>query len=124
MTLSHPCPILRIFDVTKAMDHYVGFLGFKVDWEHRFSDSSPLYCQISKDGCILHLSEHYGDACPGASVRIQASDLKAYQTALLATGYNYFRPGIEKMPWGTLDMYVTDPFGNRITFWQEADKAD
>jgi catechol 2,3-dioxygenase-like lactoylglutathione lyase family enzyme len=29
-------PILRIFDLEKARDFYVGFLGFRVDWEHRF----------------------------------------------------------------------------------------
>ena len=32
-------PILRIFAVDKAMEFYVGFLGFKVDWEHRFGDN-------------------------------------------------------------------------------------
>lgn len=25
----------------------------------------PLYLQISKDGCILHLSEYHGDCSPG-----------------------------------------------------------
>jgi Glyoxalase superfamily protein len=30
--------------------------------------------------------------------------------------YKYARPGIEAMPWGTRDMSVTDPFGNRLTF--------
>ena len=29
-------PILRIFDEAKAREFYVDFLGFKVDWEHRF----------------------------------------------------------------------------------------
>jgi len=31
-------PVLRIFDVEKAKDFYFGFLGFSVDWEHRFED--------------------------------------------------------------------------------------
>ncbi len=29
-------PILRILDVEKAKESYVGFLGFTVDWEHLF----------------------------------------------------------------------------------------
>ena len=29
-------PILRIFDVAKADEFYQGYLGFKVDWDHRF----------------------------------------------------------------------------------------
>jgi hypothetical protein len=58
-------PIFRIFDEAKAK---VGFLGFKIDWEHRFEPSLPLYMQISKD-CIIHLSEHHGDCTPGGAVR-------------------------------------------------------
>jgi hypothetical protein len=60
MTLHSPIPVLRIFDEAKAREHYVGFLGFKIDWEHRFGDNFPLYCQISRDACIIHLSEHHG----------------------------------------------------------------
>jgi len=55
-------PILRIFDEAKAREFYVDFLGFTVDWEHRFNDDAPLYMQVSRDGCVLHFSEHYGDA--------------------------------------------------------------
>ena len=30
-------PILRIFDIAKAREFYLDFLGFAVDWEHRFA---------------------------------------------------------------------------------------
>ena len=43
-----------------------GLLGFRVDWEHRFRRAAPLYMQVSRDGLVLHLSEHHGDACPGS----------------------------------------------------------
>jgi glyoxalase superfamily protein len=36
-------PILRIFDVDRAREFYVDWLGFQVDWEHRFDDDAPLY---------------------------------------------------------------------------------
>ena len=39
-------PIVRIFDVAKAQEFYLGFLGFKVDWEHRFHPNAPLYTQV------------------------------------------------------------------------------
>ena len=61
-------PILRIFDVDKAKAFYVDFLGFQIDWEHRFDVSSPLYMQVSRARLTLHLSEHHGDACPGSTV--------------------------------------------------------
>src|SRR5262245_43479470 len=41
-------PILRIFAVDKAKEFYVDFLGFAIDWEHRFGDNFPLYAQISR----------------------------------------------------------------------------
>jgi len=68
-------PILRIFDESKAKEFYVGFLGFTIDWEHRFESNLPLYMQVSRDDCLLHLSEHHGDCCPGAAVRIQTDQL-------------------------------------------------
>jgi catechol 2,3-dioxygenase-like lactoylglutathione lyase family enzyme len=116
MTLRTVTPILRIFDEAKAREFYVGFLGFQVDWEHRFEPDLPLYLQVSRDGCILHLSEHHGDCCPGAAMRIEVGDIDAYHAELAAKQYGYARPGIDDTPWGSRDMSVRDPFGNRLTF--------
>ena len=115
-TLSRTTPILRSFDEARAREFYVGFLGFEVVFEHRFHDGAPLYMGIRRDGCALHLSEHHGDACPGASMRIQVSDVDALCAELLAKDYRHARPRVEAMPWGTRDFTVTDPFGNRLTF--------
>ena len=116
MSFRNTTPILRIFDEVKAREFYVDFLGFTVDWEHRFGEALPLYMQISKDDCVLHLSEHHGDCCPGAAMRIETNELEAFQKELVAKRYKNARPGIEKMPWGSKDMSVFDPFGNRLTF--------
>ena len=59
-------PVLRIFDVVKAKEFYVGFLGFQIDWEHRFEPDLPVYMQVSRGDLVLHLSEHHGDGCPGS----------------------------------------------------------
>jgi hypothetical protein len=40
--------------------------------------------QISKDGCIIHLSEHHGDCSLGAHVRIETDELGFFQKQLLA----------------------------------------
>ena len=116
MTFGRTTPILRIFDEAKAKEFYIDFLGFKVDWEHRFEKTLPLYLQISKDDCILHLSEHHGDCSPGAALRIEASELTKFQQQLLAKQYKYARPNIVETPWGSQDMSINDPFGNRLTF--------
>jgi catechol 2,3-dioxygenase-like lactoylglutathione lyase family enzyme len=116
MKLGTSTPILRIFDEAKAREFYVEFLGFRVDWEHRFEASMPLYLQVSRDGCTLHLTEHHGDCCPGAALRVQITGLDAFLSELAAKPYPYARPGIEDTPWGTRDLSIKDPFGNRITF--------
>ena len=116
MTLSKTTPILRIFDEAKAREFYLHYLGFSVVFEHRFEPGLPLYLSVVRDGCTLHLSEHHGDACPGAAMRIEVGDLEALHTELAAKVYRHARPTVETQPWGTRDMTVTDPFGNRLTF--------
>ena len=43
MPLQAATPILRIFDEAKAREFYLDFLGFRLDWQHRFDDHAPLY---------------------------------------------------------------------------------
>jgi len=112
-------PILRIFDEGKAKEHYVGFLGFKVDWEHRFGENFPLYMQVSKGECIVHLSGHHGDATPGSALRIETPDLAGYCAGLRSKDYKYAKPGDPaKTPWGTKELAIGDPFGNRLIFYE------
>jgi hypothetical protein len=113
-------PIMRIFDVQKAKDFYLGFLGFNLDWEHRFGDNFPLYAQVSRSGLVLHLSEHHGDASPGSTAAfVIINGVRTYQRELTGKDYTYLKPGVEDLPWGMV-MTVTDPFSNRIRFCEEA----
>jgi catechol 2,3-dioxygenase-like lactoylglutathione lyase family enzyme len=112
--LQRTTPILRSFDESKAREFYLDYLGFRVVFEHRFEPGLPLYMGVARDG--LHLSEHHGDASPGAAMRIEVGDIDALQAELDAKTYPNARPRVERMPWGTRDMTVTDPFGNRLTF--------
>ena len=116
MNLSRTTPILRSFDQAKAVEFYVDFLGFRIDFEHRFEPGLPLYMQVSRGDCVLHLSEHHGDACPGAALRIEGDALDELHAELQAKRYGNARPGIEETPWGSREMSVRDPFGNRLTF--------
>jgi len=108
-------PILRTFPGEEARRFYVDFLGFAVDWDHRFGDGMPLYQQVSRDGCVLHLSEHHGDATPGSAVRIQITDVRRLQRELVENAVYALRIGLDSEPWGD-DLAVPDPFGNRIIF--------
>ena len=70
-------PVFRIFDEAKAREFYIDWVGFQVDWEHRFDDNAPLYMQVSRGDIKLHLSEHHGDACPGSKAFIEFENLPA-----------------------------------------------
>jgi hypothetical protein len=109
-------PVLRIFDIAKADEFYLGFLGFKVDWDHRFDANSPLYRQISRAGLLLHLSEHHGDGSPGVHIRVMMRGVEAFQRELGSKDYRFMRPGLETTPWGMIETGAIDPFGNLIRF--------
>lgn len=108
-------PVFRIFDEAAARGFYCDYLGFAVDWEHRFEPDLPLYLQVTRGACRLHLSEHHGDACPGATVRIAIDDVARLLEELERKPYRYARPAIARQPWGN-DLGLTDPFGNRLIF--------
>lgn len=111
-------PILRIFDYDKALEFYIRWLGFRIDWEHR-PEGSPAYLQVTLGDVTLHLSEHHGDGSPGARVFIDDFvHLAPFHQQLLAKEYKYNRPGLETPFYDptALEMTVTDPFSNRLIF--------
>lgn len=115
MQLAPAIPILRIFSEEKAREFYLDFLGFTLEWEHRFGENFPLYVQIKRSGLTLHLSEHHGDATPGSTVFVPVEDITALHSELTAKNYKHAKPGIQTMDWGRL-MEIADPFGNRLRF--------
>ena len=120
--LGQTTPILRMFDVDKAKEFYIDYLGYKIDFEHRFEPTAPLYMGISRDDSNLHLSEHHGDGSPGTYVRINVGNIEELHAELTSKKYKYMRPGIVTQEWGERQVTVYDPFGNRIIYWQKTEK--
>ncbi len=116
MKVEQTIPMLRIFDVAKAREFYVDFLGFTIDWEAHIFEGSPLYMQVSRDGLTLHLTEHHGDCCPGGAVFLWMSGIEEYHREIQSKNYKGNNPGLENAPWKARLMRVTDPFGNKILF--------
>lgn len=121
MHVHAPTPVLRMFDEAKAREFYLGFLGFTVEFEHRFGPGMPLYMAIALGDCKLHLSEHHGDASPGATVRIGVDELEDYHRRLGDKGYKYARPGLIDTEYGTREMTIADGFGNKLVFYRDLD---
>lgn len=123
--MKSPIPILRIFDEAKAKEHYVEFLGFTIDWEHRFGANFPIYMQVSRDECIIHLSEHAGDASPSSTLRIETPQLDEFYSEVSGRSSKDSKPEDPKdQPWGTKDFSITDPFGNRLIFYSAKNIAE
>ena len=117
-------PILRMFDVGRAREFYVDWLGFSVDWEHRFDDDAPLYMQVSRDGLVLHLSEHSGDGTPGSVVYVTAHGVAELHRELLDKPYKYLRPGLDEGPAGGASVCLLDPFGNTLRIEERIEEQD
>ncbi|WP_407522180.1 glyoxalase superfamily protein [Lacibacter sp. MH-610] len=107
-------PILRIFDVEKAKEFYIDWLGFEISFVHQFEPDTPFYIGIKKDNIEFHLSEHHGDSVPGVKVFIVCTQLREYHASLKP--YRHYRPSVEKTFYNTWEMTVQDPFGNKLSF--------
>lgn len=114
--LKRTIPILRMFDVEKAREFYLDYLGFAVDFEHRFSDGAPLFMGVSRGGAALFLSEHHGDGTPGTHVVIEMNGLENLHRELREKNYRFMNPGTHVQEWGAREMTVVDPFANKIVF--------
>lgn len=119
MELSSAIPVLRIFSEEKAKEFYVDFLGFSIDWEHRFEANFPLYLQVRRGPLVIHLSEHHGDATPGSTIFVPLTAITELQQELLGKNYTYAKPSLQEAGWGQV-MEIADPFGNRIRFCELA----
>ncbi|MGC4250474.1 MAG: glyoxalase superfamily protein [Sphingobium sp.] len=117
-------PVLRSFDEARTRAFYCGFLGFDLLFEHRFEPDLPLYMIMAREGCVLHLSEHYGDATPGSAIRVAVDDVAAYARQLREKRFENARPGAPvETEWHSLEMTIIDPAGNRLIFHSDLPEA-
>jgi extradiol dioxygenase family protein len=116
--LNKAIPVLRMFSESVARTFYVDYLGFAIDWEHRFEPGLPLYMQISRGALVLHLSEHTGDAAPGGVVFLTLHGIDALHAELRAKGAEYVLPDVVREDWGKV-LYLTDPSDNQLRFCEQ-----
>jgi catechol 2,3-dioxygenase-like lactoylglutathione lyase family enzyme len=121
--LHRAIPIFRIYSLEKAREFYVDFLGFNIDWEHRFEPDAPVFMQVSRDGLLIYLSEHHGDGTPGSIAYITVNGVRDLHRELNDKKYRHNRPGMQEQEWGRTELTVVDPFNNRITFGEPTEKS-
>lgn len=117
-------PVLRIYAVEKALQFYVKFLGFVLDFGGpEGGEGTPFYGQVSRAGTSLHLTEHQYDPGAGATVLMWMSgidglhaELDARRREVPVWGPAVWMPEIEDAPWGARVLTIGDPFGNHLRF--------
>ncbi len=114
--IAQTIPMVRIFDEQKAREYYCDWLGFQIDWEHRFEEGMPVYMQVTLENLTLHLTGHAGDCTPGGKVFLKCTGLRAWQETLAAKSHSFKLPEVQDAFWGGIYIDLMDPFGNRLLF--------
>jgi len=113
-----PVPVLRVQSWDHAEAFYTDYLGFDVDWVHRFEPDMPAYVRVARDGATLDLSEHHGDGTPGSTIWVPVGDVGALHRELHERPYRGLRPGVDVDAPGGPTLEVLDPCGNTLRFCQ------
>lgn len=117
-------PVLRIFAPDPALQFYVDFLGFTLDFGGpNGGPGTPYYGQVSKADTTLHLAEAAYDAGQGATVFIWLDgidELREYlndrRTQVPVWGPAVWTPEVEPAQWDGKVLTIADPFGNHLRF--------
>lgn len=117
-------PVLRMLDEGKTKRFYLDFLGYKSDWEHRFTPDSPLYMQIRLGESVIHLNGHADSEAPTSEVRIPVKGLQDYCEHLKEKCQGDEKPEVVDPRYSgeNLDMNIYDPSGNLLVFWLDKGK--
>ena len=87
---------MRIFDITKAHEFYLGYLGFAVDWEHRYGDNfrSVRRSRAATWSCIC--PNMPATPTPGGNMVVYMKGIRDFHKELAAKDYRHMKPGLEQ----------------------------
>jgi catechol 2,3-dioxygenase-like lactoylglutathione lyase family enzyme len=117
-------PVLRVFSVEAALQFYVEFLGFHLDFGGpNAGPGTAYYGQVSRAGTTLHLTEVAYDPGPGATVLLWIDGIEQLRASLnerrdrvRVWGPAVWAPELETAPWGARVLTIADPCGNHLRF--------
>ena len=112
-------PVMLSLHEAKCREFYCNFLGFEIEFEHRFAPHMPVYLGLRRGPVELHLSPHRGDAKTGSAVFVWMTGVDDYRRELTASGASFPVPEVVDQTWGR-ELTVADPFGNRLRFCERS----
>jgi hypothetical protein len=98
-------PVLHVEDASRAIIWYLR-LGFTKEWEHQFEPGFPWFVSVTRGDLRLYLSEHKGDAQPGACIHLFVADIE--------TVAEEFAVAIDEEGLAGRECDLLDPDGNQI----------
>ena len=116
-------PVLRIDNYAEAKAYYVGFLGFKIDFEWRHEEGFPVYLGLSRGVLVLHLTEHRGDMAGPGAAHVQVKNVREFHAELMIKRSAMSEELVDQA-WGATEFKLVDPFDNRPVFTNSTPKPD
>jgi hypothetical protein len=107
-------PVLRIGSFEQAVEHYVGWLGFNLDWDWREAPGQPVIAALSRDDAAFMVNEY--PQTPGPiELHLTVKNFNA-----LLDEWNAKRPGSAEPriapPYEFPDIPIRDPWDNVLVF--------
>lgn len=108
--------IIEVGDVTTAVDFYTKVVGFKLVRivEHNGRKAA----ELDADGQRVSL---VGTGTPGVRFALRSADVRADQRRLARHKVEHVAQTPAEVPGGVW-LGFTDPWGNRLGYWQERDE--
>lgn len=119
MTDWYTRPVFFVTDVQRALEFYVGVLGFTEAWSFA-EDGKVFVAQADREGCEIILSSQWPDKNGKGMVFISltSAGFAALPDELAARGFT-----AKQGWWGYRTLIVADPDGNELFFPDPDDKG-
>jgi uncharacterized glyoxalase superfamily protein PhnB len=118
-TMTAAIPVIRVNSSIAASAFYSDKLGFRQAFAYRPSAEAqdPCYMGMVRDSVLIHLSSFEANGPTGMSVAFEVGHVDSLHSEFVAKGVPIHMPPTDQT-WGTREMYVRDPDGNKLAFIQ------
>jgi len=114
-------PILPVKNVPKAVEYYVGKLGFKLAFQDTTSDNG--YAGVSRDAIEIHLQWHdakeWIEGLDRPMLRIYVEHISHLYEEYKTKDVFHKHTSLIKTMWGTEEFAFYDLYGNGLTFYRD-----
>lgn len=115
-------PVLPTQDVDRAIEYYVGRLGFQLAFQD--NPETPGYAGVIRDGVELHLQWHHAsewEAVERPQLRFVVPHVETLFEEYQDKGVFHDNTALRSTDWGTVEFGFFDLDSNALTFYRDKD---